>query len=88
MYLPLFDLKNKNYFLISLFSCLLCKNVLIFLICKQLLVTSPGVAASAYTYGITLKDNVDTIFSIVANRKHSSTLTNREMANFQIFDFL
>ena len=78
MFLPLFGLKNKNYFLISLFSCLLLKNVLIILICKQLLVTSTGVAVSTYIYGITCKVNVDTIFSIVANRKRSSTLTNRE----------
>ena len=88
IYLPLFGLKNKNYFLISLFSCLLSKNVWIILICKQLLVTSAGVAVSAYIYRITLKDNVDTVFSIVTNRKRSSTLTNREMVNFQIFDFL
>ena len=62
MYLPLFGPKNKNYFLISLFSSLLCKNVLIILICKQLQVTSAGVAVSFYIYGITLKDNVDTVF--------------------------
>ena len=83
MFLPLFVLKNKNYFLISLFSCLLCKNVLIILICKQLLVTSAGIAVSSYIYGITRKDNVDTIFLIVADRKLSSTSTNREMVNFQ-----
>ena len=27
MFLPLFGLKDKNYLIISLFSCLLCKNV-------------------------------------------------------------
>ena len=32
MYLPLFGLKNKNYFLISLFSGLLCNNSLFLLV--------------------------------------------------------
>ena len=84
MFLPLFRLKNKNYLLISLFSCLLCKNVyvLIILICKQLLVTSVSVAVTIYIYGITRQDNVDTFFSIVTNRKRSSTLSNREVGNF------
>ena len=38
------------------------KNNIQWTICKQLLVASAGVVVSTYNYGITRKDNVDTVF--------------------------
>ena len=49
------------------------------------MVKSASVAVSTYIYGITRKDNVDTIFSL---SQTGSALAHKEMVNFQIFDFL